>query len=316
MYTAYVVHSIMKQKQKAILIDSSNLLHRAVWIAENVRHNVNPSYIFLTSVKKYAQMFGCTNIYSVWDKRLVRGIKNYRRQAKQVEYKGTRDNKKNERVFSYEDDTSELLSSVGVKNIYPGILEADDVISWLCEKIDDQKVVVSVDQDMLQLVDDKTIVYSPIKDVIYDHMNFEDMLGVDTDQFLRYKSLMGDKSDNLPGIDKCGPKTAIKLIKKHPTDQTLIEELGEEKLKPYFTNLKMIDLTEGHRQHPEDVELYDDQYTVLQDHQPDFDTFKELCESHGMQKVVGDIHAWRQVFDPIDINNTLESIVNKLDLHK
>lgn len=306
----------MNQKQKAILIDSSNLLHRAVWIAENVRHNVNPSYIFLTSVKKYAQMFECTNIYSVWDKRLVRGIKNYRRQAKKVEYKGNRDVEKNAKVFSYEDDTSELLSSVGVKNIYPGILEADDVISWLCSKIDGKKVVVSVDQDMLQLVDYKTTVYSPIKDIIYDHNNFADKIGVTTKQFLRYKSLMGDKSDNLPGIGKCGPKTAAKLVKKHPTDETLLAELGEKKLKPYFINLKMIDLTEGHRQHPEDVELYNDQYSVLQDHQPDFNVFKELCESHGMRKVVGDIHVWKQVFDPVDINNTLESIVNKLDIHK
>lgn len=261
-------------------------------------------------------MFDCTNIYSVWDKRLVRGIKNYRRQAKQVEYKGNRDVKKNEHVFSFEDDTSELLSSVGVKNIYPGILEADDVISWLCSKIDGSKVVVSVDQDMLQLVDKKTTVYSPIKDIMYDVNNFNDQIGVPVEQFLRYKSLMGDKSDNLPGINKCGPKTAQKLVAKHPTDETLIKELGEDKLQPYFFNLKMIDLTEGHRQHPDDVELYDDQYKVLQDHQPDFETFESLCEAHGIKKITGDVHNWKQVFDPINLDNTLEIIVNKLDLHK
>lgn len=312
----YVVHSIMNQKPKTILIDSSNLLHRAVWIAENVRKNVNPSYIFLTSVKKYAQMFDCSEIYSVWDKRLVRGIKNYRRQAKQVEYKGTRDAKKNEKVFSHEDTTTELLNCLGVKNMYPGILEADDVISWLCSKLKGHKVVVSVDQDMLQLVDEETDVYSPIKDVHINTHNFEEVTTVKRDQFLRYKSLMGDKSDNLPGVEKCGPKTALKLVNNHPTDDTLLENLGEEKLKPYFANLKLIDLTEGHRQHPDDVKLYEEQFHKLQQHEPEFTNFKSMCESLNMNKIVDQIDQWKDTFAPEKLNETLQDIVNKLQLHK
>ena len=261
-------------------------------------------------------MFNCTDIYSVWDKRLIRGIKNYRRQAKQVEYKGNRDEGKNAHVFSYEDVTTNLLEKLGVKNMYPGILEADDVISWLSSRIKHTKVVVSVDQDMLQLVNDNTFVYSPIKDVIIDKNNFEDVTGVPTNQFLRYKSLMGDKSDNLPGLDKCGPKTAKKLVTKYPDDVSLEQALGSDKLKPYYTNLDLIDLKQGEVHHPDDCKLYQEQYENLQSHDPDFTGFSNICESLNMNKIVEKIDDWKTAFSNININDRLENIVNSLNLTK
>lgn len=259
-------------------------------------------------------MFECSNVYSVWDKRLVRGIKNYRRLAKTVEYKGTRDQKKNEKVFSFEDTTTDLLKCLGVKNMYPGILEADDVVSWLAKKVDGHKVIVSVDQDMLQLVDDKTDVYSPIKDVLITKQNFEEVVGVSISQFLRYKSLIGDKSDNLPGVERVGKKTAQKIIATCPTDDLLCEKYDEQKLEPYFNNLKMIDLTEGHRQHPEDVQLYEEQYIKLQEHQPDMNKFEQIVTSMNMQAITSKLHEWNQCFSPIDINRSLENIVKNLKL--
>jgi DNA polymerase-1 len=261
-------------------------------------------------------MFNCTDIYSVWDKRLIRGIKNYRRQAKQVEYKGNRDEKKNTHVFSYEDKTTELLTKLGVKNMYPGILEADDVISWLSNKIKHTKVIVSVDQDMLQLVNDTTFVYSPIKDVIIDKNNFEEKTGVPVDQFLRYKSLMGDKSDNLPGLDKCGPKTAKKLVTKYPDDVTLEQALGADKLKPYYTNLDLIDLKQGEVHHPEDCKLYQEQHAELESHEPDFPGFSNICESLNMNKIVEKLDDWKTAFSNVNINDRLENIVNSLNLTK
>ena len=200
--------------------------------------------------------------------------------------------------------------------MYPGILEADDVISWLSKRIKEPKVIVSVDQDRLQLVDKKTTVYSPIKDVMIDYNNFESRTGVTLQNFLRYKSLMGDKSDNLPGVTKCGPKTAAKWVEQYKTDQELITAHGEDKLQPYFNNLKMIDLDEGHRQHPDDVLLYEQQYDDLQEHEPDFKKFEQQCKSLNMNLVVKKIDEWKQAFNNKSIANTLESIVNNLNLHK
>jgi len=309
-------HNIMNQKPNKILIDSSNLLHRVVWITESGQRKISPVYIFLTSVKKYADKFECNNIYSVWDKRLIRGVKNYRRQAKQADYKGNRDTAKNERVFSFEDETTEILSALGVKNMYPGILEADDVISWMSKETKGNKMIVSVDQDMLQLVDEKTSVYSPIKDIIITNENFEEVVGVPREQFLRYKSLIGDKSDNLPGVERCGKKTAAKLLEQCETDQLLEEKLGSEKIKPYYFNLKMIDLEYGLKQHPDDVELYQEQYNKHKQTAPDFDKFIDLCKSRNFNKIITDSYVWKERFTETNTTRTLENIVNTLGLSK
>lgn len=261
-------------------------------------------------------MFETNEIISVWDKRLIRGIKNYRRLAKQTEYKAGRDKERSARVFSHEEKTTEMLNQLGVKNMYPGILEADDVIWWLTKNIPGEKIIVSVDQDMLQLVDKKTTVYSPIKDVIIEYSNFESVVGVNIDNFLRYKSLMGDKSDNLPGVTRCGAKTATKLVNECSTDQELIEKLGEEALEPYFHNLKMIDLEQGDKHHPEDAKLYDDQYKKLQSHEPNMSAFRDTATSMNMKKIVEDIAKWEDVFDRQHLNNTLADIVNNLGLSK
>lgn len=267
-------------------------------------------------------MFECNNIYSIWDKRLIRGVKNYRRLAKQVEYKGTRDVKRNNHVFSFEDKTTDILKPLGVKNMYPGILEADDVISWMCKHTPGRKMIVSVDQDMLQLVDENTSVYSPIKDVVIDYNNFEAITGVPREQFLRYKSLVGDKSDNLPGVERCGKKTAQKLIKECVDDRQLIDRLGEDKLEPYFFNMKMIDLNYGLKQHPGDVELYQKQHEDHKQTTVDFDIFIERCEDHGLTAVLNKRDIWRDVFvsstqSKSSINpRSLENIVNSLGLSK
>ena len=200
--------------------------------------------------------------------------------------------------------------------MYPGILEADDVIAWMTKKITGDKVVISVDQDMLQLVNKSTVVYSPIKDILIDHLNFDEKVGVKMEQFLRYKSLMGDKSDNLPGIGKCGPKTAKKLVNECVDDQQLEEKLGHDKLKPYYHNMEMIDLSKGVEHHPEDAEIYQRQLEELQEQKPDMNRFESMCDGMNMKKIVTDIQQWTETFTDVNLTNTLESIVNNLGLSK
>ena len=261
-------------------------------------------------------MFQCKNVISVWDKRLVRGIKNYRRLAKTTEYKGTRDKDKNEKVFKHEDLTTELLWNLGVKNMYPGILEADDVIYWLTKNAPGEKVVVSVDQDMLQLVADDTEVYSPIKDVIIQQENFKSITGVDIDNFIKYKSLLGDKSDNIPGVPRVGKKTAIKLINEHESDDSLFEALGEANTEIYKNNYKLINLAEAKNQHPEDDKIYEDQFEKIQKHSANIDQFKKQIESLNMAAISSKIHVWEQTFTGVDLNSKLTNIVKSLELNK
>ena len=97
-------------------------------------------------------------------------------------------------------------------------LEADDIIGFLAhkfEKYSDTKTIniMSADQDFLQLVSEKTSVYSPTKKKIFKPKDVLETFGITAPNYINYKILMGDKSDNVPGVTGLGP---VKLLKLFP----------------------------------------------------------------------------------------------------
>ena len=96
--------------------------------------------------------------------------------------------------------------------IYDGV-EADDVMAYIATQLlkeDEQAVVMSTDKDFLQLVNDKTIVWSPTKKKIYNKKAIREEFGLESKNLLLYRILDGDKSDNIPGVNGCGIKTLVK----------------------------------------------------------------------------------------------------------
>jgi DNA polymerase-1 len=117
---------------------------------------------------------------------------------------------------------NEVLNYLPVTTmIYDGV-EADDVMAYVTThllKEDEQAVVMSTDKDFLQLVDDKTIVWSPTKKKIYNKKAVREEYGIESQNILLYRILDGDSSDNIPGVYGCGIKTLIKRIPEI-TEQT------------------------------------------------------------------------------------------------
>lgn len=114
--------------------------------------------------------------------------------------------------------------------------EADDIIgTFACEaaKKDVETCIVSGDYDMLQLIAPKTSVYITKKGGMdltrYDREAFADKYGVQVEQFVDYKALVGDKSDNIPGVRKIGPKAAQALLEKYGTIDGIYEHIEELK---------------------------------------------------------------------------------------
>ena len=96
----------------------------------------------------------------------------------------------------------------GVDNV-----EADDVIAYISQNILEKEVIImSADQDFLQLVNDRIVVWSPNKKKYYTEEQIFTEYGIPAHNFLMYKCLMGDKSDNLEGIKGLGPKKIPKVI--------------------------------------------------------------------------------------------------------
>jgi len=93
--------------------------------------------------------------------------------------------------------------------------EADDTMAYLATHFQSTNdvVIMSSDQDFLQLVNDKITVYSPTKKKIYTPDKIKEEYGLPPQNYLQMKILLGDSSDNIPGVPKLGPK---KLIKNFP----------------------------------------------------------------------------------------------------
>ena len=91
-------------------------------------------------------------------------------------------------------------------------IEADDTIAYLSKKLKDDIIIYSADQDFLQLVNKRITVYSPIKKKFYKPQDVFDQYGLYPHNFITMKCLMGDKSDNLPGVKGLGPKKLMKFF--------------------------------------------------------------------------------------------------------
>ena len=107
-------------------------------------------------------------------------------------------------------------------------VEADDLIGTYARMASENRwevVVVTGDKDMLQLVSPQVIVYDPMKDKRIGVAEVEARFGVGPNKVIEVMGLMGDASDNIPGVPGIGEKTAIKLIREHGTIEALLEAL-------------------------------------------------------------------------------------------
>lgn len=104
--------------------------------------------------------------------------------------------------------------------------EADDVIATLVSKVD-SPIIVSGDKDLMQLVDDKTFIYDPMKDKEIREKEVIDKFGVPPDKVVEVLALMGDPSDNIPGVKGIGPKTASELVLKYGGALEILEKIPD-----------------------------------------------------------------------------------------
>jgi len=105
----------------------------------------------------------------------------------------------------------DYLKTLPISIITRDKLEADDLIGYLAPRFD-SSIIMSADQDFLQLCSDTVQVYSPIKKKFYGPKEVFDEYGLWPQNFINYKVLMGDSSDNLPGVKGLGPKKLFKLF--------------------------------------------------------------------------------------------------------
>lgn len=124
------------------------------------------------------------------------------------------------------------IEALGVPVLRIEGVEADDVIGTLATKAADaglETVISTSDKDMTQLVDRQTVLVNTMSDTKLDEHGVEEKFGVAPGQIVDFLSLVGDSSDNIPGVEGVGPKTAVKWLAEYGSVESLkahVDEIG------------------------------------------------------------------------------------------
>jgi DNA polymerase I len=128
----------------------------------------------------------------------------------------------------------DIIRALGLPLLMIDNVEADDVIGTLATQASEQGLktyISSGDKDLAQLVDEHINLVNTMNDTVLDSAGVVEKYGVPPSSIIDYLALMGDSSDNVPGVPKVGPKTAVKWLSEHGTLQKIVDNAGEIKGK-------------------------------------------------------------------------------------
>ncbi|MGN0244020.1 MAG: DNA polymerase I [Lachnospiraceae bacterium] len=234
-----------QEKKKILLIDGHSILNRAFYglpdLTNSKGEHTNAVLGFLNIVSKLVEEEKATNILVAFDVKQPTF-----RHLQYALYKGTR-KPMPEELREQVPLMKEVLQSMGVLCVEKGGYEADDIIGTLSRRAYQEGfdvVIVSGDRDLLQLATDEILVKIPKTKssgtVVenYYQTDVEELYGVSPVEFIDMKGLMGDASDNIPGVPGIGEKTAGKIIAQYHTIENAYEHIDEIKPNKARENLQ------------------------------------------------------------------------------
>lgn len=198
----------------------------------------------------------------------------------------------------------------------PGF-EADDVIATLTRRAKSLKwnvIIVSADKDLTQLVSDGVIMWDPQKDIIFDEKEVQKKFGVLPAKMLDYLSLVGDSSDNIPGVRGIGPKTATNLINEFGSldgiyDQ--LEKIVKPKLRATLENSKGNAFLSRELAKLDEEVLLEIEIKELLVMEPDNETLRHMFREFEFKRLLDDLPAVKNLdFSGYKTVQTLEELKN------
>ena len=222
--------------EKIILVDGNNLLFRSYFATAytgNIMRNkdgfpTNGLYGFVNMMNKIITEENPKYIMVAFD------IGKTFRHDKYAEYKGGRNETPDELKIQFP-VAKKILNAMGIKYFEIEGYEADDIIGTFAKKVDETEgyiaTIVSSDKDLLQLISDKVEVkLLKTKDHIrMTKEEFKNTYGIEPIRMIDLKSLMGDSSDNIPGVKGIGEKTALKLLQDYGSLDNIYDNIDNIK---------------------------------------------------------------------------------------
>lgn len=282
--------------EELILIDGNSLLFKAFYATSYTgNYMVNRNGIPTNGVYGFARMV--EKIISINPKYVIvafdYGKKTFRNELLDT-YKATRKETPQELVPQFA-LAREYLTAHNITWYEVEGYEGDDIIGTLVDFGEKNNLKVSVytgDKDANQLISSQTTIYRTVKGVteldIYNEQTLLDKYGLKPDQFRDFLGLMGDSSDNIPGIKGVGEKTALKLLHQYGTIEGLQEHQDEikgkmgEKIRAGMEDALMSKkLATILRNIPIDVDLEKATYQGY-----DYETLKSFYEKYDMNSLI------------------------------
>ncbi|MDA0977429.1 MAG: DNA polymerase I [Proteobacteria bacterium] len=222
----------MKKDYQLVLIDGSSYLFRAYHaLPQLLSSKGQPTGAIkgvISMIRKLMADYPDSHIACVFD---ARG-KSFRNDI-YPDYKANRPSMPDD-LRSQIAPIHDIVRSMGLPLLIIDGVEADDVIGTLAKQATDQQMDVLIstgDKDMAQLVSPHVTLINTMTDTVMDEAGVKDKFGVRPDQIIDYLALVGDTSDNIPGVPKCGPKTAVKWLQEYDSLEGVMNRADEIKGK-------------------------------------------------------------------------------------
>ena len=211
--------------KQLVLVDGSSYLYRAFHAMPNLANSRGEStgavYGIVNMLRRLMREYDTPYLAVVFD---APG-KTFRDRLYSA-YKANRPPMPDE-LRSQIDKVHAVIRALGLPLLSVPDVEADDVIGTLARAATAygmETLIVSGDKDLAQLVDTKVRMCDSMKDVVYDVEGVEAKFGVPPERIVDFLALVGDTSDNIPGVPKVGPKTAVRWLKEYGSLDQLVAQ--------------------------------------------------------------------------------------------
>ena len=274
-----------------LIIDCNYLCHRARFSTGPLSYKGQATGVifgFLNQLFTIGKETIPKNIIFTWDSR------QSKRKRILPEYKG---NRKKQDDDSEEDLEAtfrqfhmlrkELLPNLGFKNNWRQVgYEADDLIAEICfTRPEEQIVIASSDNDLLQLLTKQVSIYNLGRKAFYTEQKFIEEYGIKPSQWVEVKKIAGCSSDNVPGIPGVGEKTAIKYLKGELKSNTKTFQKIQQGANVIIRNDKLVKLPfQGTK-----IDDIKDQSFATQE-------LKWICKHFGFTKMINKLDDWEVLF--------------------
>jgi DNA polymerase-1 len=231
------------KKKKFVIIDGNSLMHRAFYALPNLTNSkglhTNVIYGFINMLYKLQDELKPDYIGIAYDRKAPT-----LRHQEYAEYKAGRQ-KMAEEMVEQIPVLKEVIAAMNIKQVEIDGYEADDIIgtvSELCTQKEVAALIVTGDRDALQLINEHVHVFITKKGISemieFDREKLMEIYEITPEQVTDMKGLMGDASDNIPGVPGIGEKTALELIKQFQTLENTLENSSQVKKNKVRENLE------------------------------------------------------------------------------